>query len=64
MGTVFSHLASPLSIDPPADDPIYGLLGVFWPMIEKLFRSKHMENGNLSTAACRALSLAIHSSGT
>ncbi|KAJ4729616.1 Transportin like [Melia azedarach] len=63
MGTVFSHLAAPLPTDPAADDPIYALLRVFWPMLEKLFRSEHMENGNLSTAACRALSLAIQSSG-
>ncbi|KAK1568404.1 hypothetical protein Q3G72_024037 [Acer saccharum] len=63
MGTVFSHLAAPLPTDPATDDPMYALLRIFWPMSEKLFRSEHMENGNLSTAACRALSLAIQSSG-
>lgn len=63
MGTVFSHLTVPSPTDSAADNPIYALLRVFWPMLEKLFRSAHMENGNLSTAACRALSLAIHSSG-
>ncbi|KAL5864664.1 hypothetical protein ACOSQ3_002178 [Xanthoceras sorbifolium] len=63
MGTVFSHLAAPLPTDPATDDPMYALLRVFWPILEKLFRSEHMENGNLSTAACRALSLAIQSSG-
>ncbi|KAL6994561.1 hypothetical protein U1Q18_012663 [Sarracenia purpurea var. burkii] len=63
MGTIFSHLASPLSNDPAADDPISTLLGVFWPVLEKLFRSEHMENGSLSVEACRALSQAIHSSG-
>ncbi|XP_044466271.1 transportin MOS14 isoform X2 [Mangifera indica] len=63
MGTVFSHLTVPSPTDSAADNPIYSLLRVFWPMLEKLFRSAHMENGNLSTAACRALSLAIHSSG-
>ncbi|KAJ0113292.1 hypothetical protein Patl1_02485 [Pistacia atlantica] len=63
MGTVFSHLTVPLPTDSAADNPIYALLRVFWPMLEKLFRSGHMENGNISTAACRALSLAIQSSG-
>ncbi|KAK2665936.1 hypothetical protein Ddye_004510 [Dipteronia dyeriana] len=63
MGTVFSHLAAPLPTDPATNDPMYALLRIFWPMLEKLFRSEHLENGNLSTAACRALSLAIQSSG-
>ncbi|XP_028100304.1 uncharacterized protein LOC114299705 [Camellia sinensis] len=48
---------------PKADDPIYALLGVFWPMLENLFRAEHMINGSLSMAACRALSQAIHSLG-
>lgn len=62
MGTVFSHLSGPLSVSPP-DDPILVLLSVFWPVLEKLFRSEHMENGSLSAAACRALSQAVKSSG-
>ncbi|XP_020533475.2 transportin MOS14 isoform X2 [Jatropha curcas] len=63
IGTVFSHLATPLPSMPGADDTIFELLRVFWPVLEKLFRSGHMESSNLSTAACRALSLAIQSSG-
>lgn len=63
MGTVFSHLATCLPSGPASDDPIVSVLRVFWPMLEKLFRSGHMENGNLSVAACRALSQAIQSSG-
>lgn len=63
MGTVFSHLAACLPNGPTVDDPILALLTVFWPMLEKLFRSEHMENGNLSMSACRALSQAIQSSG-
>lgn len=63
MGTVFSHLATSLSTEHSPDDPMFSLLIVFWPMLEKLLRCEHMENGNLSTAACRALSLAIQSSG-
>uniref|UniRef100_A0A0A0L6T7 Exportin-1/Importin-beta-like domain-containing protein n=1 Tax=Cucumis sativus TaxID=3659 RepID=A0A0A0L6T7_CUCSA len=64
MGTVFSHLATSLSTEPTLDDPMFSLLIVFWPMLEKLLRCEHMENGNLSAAACRALSLAIQSSAS
>ncbi|XP_039172284.1 transportin MOS14 isoform X2 [Eucalyptus grandis] len=62
MGTVFSYLSTPHP-NGLADDAILTLLRVFWPILEKLFRSQHMENSNLSTAACRALSQAIQSSG-
>ncbi|PON35483.1 Exportin [Parasponia andersonii] len=63
MGTVFSHLAPCQPSGPASDDPILSLLRVFWPMLERLLRSEHMENGNLAVAACRALSQAIQSSG-
>ncbi|KAL5581494.1 hypothetical protein UlMin_013936 [Ulmus minor] len=63
IGTVFSHMSIYLPSGPAMDDPMLALLGVFWPMLEKLFTSEHMENGNLSLAACRALSQAIQSSG-
>ncbi|ERN06419.1 transportin MOS14 isoform X1 [Amborella trichopoda] len=63
MGAVLSHLASPLSSNPAKDDPMLILLELFWPLLEKLFRSVHMENSNLSAAACRSLSQAIHTSG-
>ncbi|KAJ6880171.1 transportin MOS14 isoform X1 [Populus alba x Populus x berolinensis] len=35
MGTVFSHLVMPHPSGPAADDPIFGLLSTFWPMLEK-----------------------------
>ncbi|TQD84323.1 hypothetical protein C1H46_030104 [Malus baccata] len=63
VGTVFSHLATSVQSGPSADDCMLALLQVFWPILEKLFRSEHMENGNLSAAACRALTQAIQSSG-
>ncbi|XP_022759430.1 uncharacterized protein LOC111305831 isoform X8 [Durio zibethinus] len=63
MGIVFSHLAMPILYEASTDNPIIAVIRVFWPMLEKLFRSEHMENSSLSTAACRALSLAIQSSG-
>ncbi|XP_039031057.1 uncharacterized protein LOC120165650 isoform X2 [Hibiscus syriacus] len=63
MGIVFSHLAMPMPSEASTDNPIIAVIRVFWPMLEKLFTSEHMENSSLSTAACRALSLAIQSSG-
>lgn len=63
MGTVFSHLATSLQSVSSGDGCMLALLQAFWPMLEKLFRSEHMENGNLSTAACRALTQAVQSSG-
>lgn len=63
MGSVFGHLAMPHSTDQVEDDTVLVLLRVFWPLLEKLFRSPHMENSSLSAAACRSLSQAIHSSG-
>jgi transportin-3 len=63
IGTVFSHLATSLPSVPVADGPILSLLTVFWPILEKLFRSEHMESGSLAAAACRALSVAVQSSG-
>lgn len=63
MGAVFGHLATPISTNQVEENTILVLLGVFWPLLEKLFRSPHMENGSLSAAACRCLSLAVHSSG-
>ncbi|KAH9622089.1 hypothetical protein KSS87_005277 [Heliosperma pusillum] len=63
VGTVLNHLAAPMSGSSSKDDPLLVLLSIFWPMIEKLFKSEHMENGGLSAAACRALSQAVHSAG-
>ncbi|KAK2968841.1 hypothetical protein RJ640_028234 [Escallonia rubra] len=59
MGIVFGHLVT----GPVLDDPIFALLAVFWPMLQKLFRSEYIENASLSMAACRALSQAVQSSG-
>uniref|UniRef100_A0A1D1XES3 Transportin-3 n=1 Tax=Anthurium amnicola TaxID=1678845 RepID=A0A1D1XES3_9ARAE len=63
MGAVFSHLGNPPSADVIEDDAVLVLLGVLWPLLEKLFRSVHMESASLSTAACRSLSQALQSSG-
>lgn len=63
IGTVFSYLATHLSTSLGPDESILSLLEVFWPMLEKLFVSKYIESVSLSTAACRALALAIQASG-
>ncbi|KAK3009097.1 hypothetical protein RJ639_015257 [Escallonia herrerae] len=59
MGIVFGHLVT----GPVLNDPIFALLAVFWPMLQKLFRSEYIENASLSMAACRVLSRAVESSG-
>ncbi|PKA56913.1 hypothetical protein AXF42_Ash002216 [Apostasia shenzhenica] len=64
MGAILGNLGDPLTNIQNEDDTIIVLLGIFWPLLEKLFSSSHMANSSLSTVACRSLSLAIHSSGT
>uniref|UniRef100_A0A453I1X1 Uncharacterized protein n=1 Tax=Aegilops tauschii subsp. strangulata TaxID=200361 RepID=A0A453I1X1_AEGTS len=61
MGALFSHLAMSITSGLIDDDTISVLFGIFWPLLEKLTQSSHMENTSLSTAACRSLSSAIHS---
>lgn len=63
MSALFGHLSTAITSDLVDDDIILCLLGIFWPLLEKLFRSSHMENTSLSAAACRSLSSAIHSCG-
>ncbi|WVZ51352.1 hypothetical protein U9M48_002505 [Paspalum notatum var. saurae] len=61
MSALFGHLATSITSGLVDDDIILVLLGIFWPLLEKLFRSSHMENVGLSTAVCCSLSSAIHS---
>jgi transportin-3 len=63
MGALFSHLTASVTSGLIDDDIILVLLGIFWPLLEKLSQSSHMENTSLSAAACRSLSSAIHSCG-
>ncbi|XP_073296001.1 uncharacterized protein [Primulina huaijiensis] len=63
IGTVFKHFGTRLSTDLGPDGSLVALLEVFWPMLEKIFMSEHVENASLSAAACRALAHAIQASG-
>ncbi|AQK57551.1 ARM repeat superfamily protein [Zea mays] len=63
MSALFHHLATSVTSGLVDDDIIIVLLGIFWPLLESLFRSSHMENVHLSAAICRSLSSAIHSCG-
>lgn len=63
IGIVFGHLVMPLSTCHDIDNSVIFVLGSFWPLLEKIFQSEHIENASLSMAACRALSQAIKSSG-
>jgi transportin-3 len=62
MSALFGHLATSMSSG-LVDDIILVLLGILWPLLEKLFQSSHMENVSLSAAVCRSLSSAVHSCG-
>ena len=63
MSALFGHLSTQTTSGLVDDDIILVLLGIVWPLLEKLFRSSHMENVSLSAAVCRSLSSAIHSCG-
>ncbi|CAO2144367.1 unnamed protein product [Urochloa humidicola] len=63
MSALFSHLSTSITSGLVDDDIILVLLGIFWSLLEKLFRASHMENVSLSAAVCRSLSSAIHSCG-
>ncbi|CAD6341408.1 unnamed protein product [Miscanthus lutarioriparius] len=63
MSALFHHLATSVTSGLVDDDIIIVLIGILWPLLEKLFRSYHMENVNLSAAVCRSLSSVIHSCG-
>ncbi|CAD6256823.1 unnamed protein product [Miscanthus lutarioriparius] len=50
MSALFHHLATSVTSGLVDDDIIIVLIGILWPLLEKLFRSYHMENVNLSAA--------------
>jgi transportin-3 len=65
LGALFGHLTNPTLQEVECEDgTIETLVGILWLLLEKLFATSHMENASLSAAACRSLSLAIHTSGT
>ncbi|KAG9141915.1 hypothetical protein Leryth_009272 [Lithospermum erythrorhizon] len=63
IAAVFDHNATHISDTSSTDDAIITLLGAFWPLLEKLLKSQHIENESLAMAACRTISPAIKSSG-
>ncbi|KAL6508123.1 hypothetical protein OROHE_021665 [Orobanche hederae] len=63
IGTVFYYCETHLSTNLDPDESKLPLFEVFWPRLEKLLASEHIASASLSTAACRALSLAIQASG-
>ncbi|KAI3811873.1 hypothetical protein L1987_16569 [Smallanthus sonchifolius] len=65
IGTVFSNLVTTPSTchENDIDNSLVIILGSFWPLLEKLFQSEHIENTSLSMSACRALSQTIKSAG-
>ncbi|XP_076893088.1 transportin MOS14-like [Bidens hawaiensis] len=63
IGTIFSNIVASPSTCHDIDNSLITILGNFWPLLEKFFQSKHIENTSLSMSACRALSQTIKSAG-
>lgn len=63
IGTIFSQLSTPAFPSPEREESILLVLRHFWPLLEHIFSSPHMQNCGLSSAACKSLSQAIQASG-
>ncbi|XP_076939623.1 transportin MOS14-like [Bidens hawaiensis] len=63
IGTVFNNIVTSSSTCHDIDNSLITILGSFWPLLERFFRSEHIENTSLSMSACRALSQTIKSAG-
>eukprot|EP01018_Ginkgo_biloba_P017529 Gb_23906 [translate_table: standard] len=63
MGAIFTQLSTPVLSPPIGDESVLIVLRHFWPLLERIFSSLHMQNSSLSTAACKSLSQAIRASG-
>lgn len=60
---VFNNIVTTPSTCHDIDNSLIIILESFWPLLEKFFRSEHIENTSLSMSACRALSQTIKSAG-
>jgi len=62
-GCNFHPAFNPWFSSPLGDETIILILRHFWPLLERILSSDHMQNVCLSTAVCKALSQAIQASG-
>ncbi|KAL3697054.1 hypothetical protein R1sor_011130 [Riccia sorocarpa] len=63
LGIYFRQLSSSSAENFNGEEPMLTILAHFWPLLERLLLSRHMEDGGLALAACKTLSHAIQASG-
>ncbi|MCO5587430.1 hypothetical protein L7F22_041379 [Adiantum nelumboides] len=63
LGLILSHLPFVNKSYHYVESPVLNVLRYFWPLLESVLASRHMENNNLAAAVCRALSFIIQASG-
>jgi transportin-3 len=63
LGIYFSQLSLSSADSPSGEKPVLGVLAHFWPLIERLLLSRHMEDNGLALAASKTLSHAIQATG-
>lgn len=63
LGLILSHLSVSNKLNQSGEDPVLDVLRYFWPLLECVLASHHMENNGLAAAVCRSLSYIIQASG-
>lgn len=63
LGLILSHLSVSNKLNQSGEDPVLDVLHYFWPLLESVLASHHMENNGLAAAVCRSLSYIIQASG-
>lgn len=63
LGLILSQLSVSNTSSQSGDDPVLDVLRHFWPLLESVLASRHMENNGLAAAVCRSLSYIIQASG-
>lgn len=63
LGIIFRHLSVSNKAYRCGKDPVFNVLHYFWPLLESMLASCHMENSSLAAAVCRCLSFIIQASG-
>ncbi|CAM6097582.1 unnamed protein product [Calypogeia fissa] len=63
LGIYFSQLSLSNADSPSGEKPVVRVLAHFWPLIERLLLSRHMEDNGLALAASKTLSHAIQATG-
>ncbi|KAJ7532039.1 hypothetical protein O6H91_14G069600 [Diphasiastrum complanatum] len=63
LGTYINELSGPGFPATIGEESFLRVLAHFWPLLERLFVSQHMQDSDLAVAACKALTQAIKAGG-